>query len=171
MKNLLGPVGQLGYVVEDLEKAAWLWVEKMGVGPWTVIPHVTLDYFNYLGESSDVEMGIAMAFTGSMQIELIQQHNRAPSMYRDFINECGEGIQHVCFYPRDYDAALESLIRKGMNVRQDGAIRGMRFAYLEGTDGNVLEIGDIPENVRLRRQDDIASAACWNGSDPVRVFE
>ena len=171
MKNLLGPVGQLGYVVEDLEKAAWLWVEKMGVGPWAVIPHVTLDYFNYLGESSDVEMGIAMAFTGSMQIELIQQHNRAPSMYRDFINECGEGIQHVCFYPRDYDAALGSLIRKGMNVRQDGSIRGMRFAYLEGTDGNVLEIGDIPEKVRLRRQDDIASAACWDGSDPVRVFE
>ena len=95
MSDLLGPVGQLGYVVEDLEKAAWSWVEKTGVGPWTVIPHVTLDYFNYLGEPSEVEMGIAMAFTGSMQIELIQQHNDAPSMYRDFINECGEGIQHV----------------------------------------------------------------------------
>ena len=49
MSDLLGPVGQLGYVVEDLEKAAWSWVEKAGVGPWTVIPHVTLDYFNYLG--------------------------------------------------------------------------------------------------------------------------
>ena len=48
---------------------------------------------------------------------------------------------------------------------------GMRFAYLEGLDGNVLELGDIPEKVRLRRQDDIASAACWDGSDPVRVFE
>ena len=46
----------------------------------------------------------------------------------------------------------------------------MRFAYLEGLDGNVLELGDIPEKVRLRRQDDIASAACWDGSDPVRVF-
>ena len=56
MSDLLGPVGQLGYVVEDLEKAAWSWVEKAGVGPWTVIPHVTLDYFNYLGEPSEVEM-------------------------------------------------------------------------------------------------------------------
>ena len=53
-----------------------------------------------------------MAFTGSMQIELIQQHNDAPSMYQDFINECGEGIQHVCFYPKDYDSALESLTGK-----------------------------------------------------------
>ena len=111
-----------------------------------------------------------MAFTGSMQIELIQQHNDAPSMYQDFINECGEGIQHVCFYPQDYDSALESLTGTGMNVRQNGAIRGMRFAYLEGLDGNVLELGDIPEKVRLRRQDDIASAACWDGSDPVRIF-
>ena len=171
MNDLLGPVGQLGYVVEDLEKAAWSWVEKAGVGPWTVIPHITLDYFNYLGESSEVEMGIAIAFTGSMQIELIQQHNNAPSMYRDFINQCGEGIQHVCFYPEDYDEALKSLSVMGMNVSQDGAIRGMRFAYLEGMDGNVLEIGDISEKVRLRRQDDIESAACWDGSDPVRVFE
>ena len=170
MSDLLGPVGQLGYVVEDLEKAAWSWVEKAGVGPWTVIPHVTLDYFNYLGEPSEVEMGIAMAFTGSMQIELIQQHNDAPSMYQDFINDYGEGIQHVCFYPEDYDSALESLTGTGMNVRQNGAIRGMRFAYLEGLDGNVLELGDIPEKVRLRRQDDIANAACWDGSDPVRIF-
>ena len=38
-------------------------------------------------------------------------------------------------------------------------------------DGNVLELGDIPEKVRLRRQDDISSAACWDGSDPVRVFK
>mgnify|MGYP007000251745 len=43
MNALLGPIGQLGYVVEDLETAAWAWVEKAGVGPWTVIPHVTLD--------------------------------------------------------------------------------------------------------------------------------
>ena len=112
-----------------------------------------------------------MAFTGSMQIELIQQHNAAPSMYRDFMNECGEGIQHLCFYPEDYDSALESLTATGMSVRQDGAIRGMRFAYLEGMDGNVLELGDIPQKVRLRRQDNITSAACWDGSDPVRIFK
>ena len=170
MNALLGPIGQLGYVVEGLETAAWSWVEKAGVGPWTVIPHVTLDYFNYQGEPSEVEMGIAMAFTGSMQIELIQQHNKAPSMYQDFMNDFDEGIQHVCFYPEDYDSALTSLTEKGMKVGQDGAIRGMRFAYLEGMDGNILEIGDIPKSVRFRRQEDIASAANWDGSNPVRVF-
>ena len=58
----------------------------------------------------------------------------------------------------------------GNECSPNGAIRGMRFAYLEGLDGNVLELGDIPEKVRLRRQDDIASAACWDGSDPVRIF-
>ena len=57
-----------------------------------------------------------------------------------------------------------------MKVGQDGAIRGMRFAYLEGMDGNILEIGDIPKSVRFRRQEDIASAANWDGSNPVRVF-
>ena len=31
---------------------------------------------------------------------------------------------------------------------KNGAIRGMRFEYLEGFDGNVLELGDIPEKVR-----------------------
>ena len=74
------------------------------------------------------------------------------------------------FLPEGLRLSVGIIDWKGMNVRQDGAIRGMRFAYLEGLDGNVLELGDIPEKVRLRRQDDIASAACWDGSDPVRIF-
>ena len=171
MNDLLGPVGQLGYVVKDLEKAAWSWVEKTGVGPWTVFPQMTLDYFNYLGEPSEVEIGIAMAFTGSIQIELIQQHNEAPSMYRDFMNDRGEGIQHLCFYPEDYDSALASLTGNGMRVGQDGAIRGMRFSYLAGMDGNIIEMGAIPDKIRLRRQQGITSAVEWDGSNPVRIIE
>lgn len=132
---------------------------------------MTLDYFNYLGEPSEVEIGIAMAFTGSIQIELIQQHNEAPSMYRDFMIDRGEGIQHLCFYPEDYDSALASLTGNGMRVGQDGAIRGMRFSYLEGMDGNIIEIGDIPDKIRLRRQQGITSAVEWDGSKPVRIIE
>ena len=70
MENDLGPVGQLGYVVNDLETAAWDWFQRTGIGPWTVIPHVTLDYFNYQGETSDVEMGIAMAFSVLCRLNL-----------------------------------------------------------------------------------------------------
>ena len=170
MENDLGPVGQLGYVVNNLETAAWDWFEKTGIGPWTVIPHVTLDYFNYRGESSNVEMGIAMAFSGSMQIELIQQHNDAPSMYRDFLEVSGEGLQHVCFYPENYDAALGFLLNQGMESIQDGAIRGMRFAYLAEDSGQVIEVGDIPDSVRENREKNIVATQKWDGTNPVQVY-
>ena len=170
MENDLGPVGQLGYVVNDLETAAWDWFQRTGIGPWTVIPHVALDYFNYRGKPSPVEMGIAMAFSGSMQIELIQQHNDAPSMYRDFLEVSGEGLQHVCFYPKNYDSALEFLGEKGMENIQDGAIRGMRFAYLAEDSGQVLEVGDIPDSVRANREKNIVATQKWDGTNPVRVY-
>ena len=45
------------------------WGDKTGIGPWYVAEHVPLDYFRHRGTQSDVEIGIATAFTGSLEIE------------------------------------------------------------------------------------------------------
>lgn len=94
--TLFGPVGQIGYVVEDLEASARRWFEATGIGPWTVMPSVPLDHFTYNGEPSSVDIGIAVAYTGGVQIELIVQNNDVPSMYRELSDTYGFGVQHVC---------------------------------------------------------------------------
>ena len=71
MQKNLGPLGQIGYVVSDLKEAAMEWVDKTGIGPWYIAEHVPLDYFRHRGIQSEIEIGIATAFTGSLEIELI----------------------------------------------------------------------------------------------------
>lgn len=168
MQNVFGPVGQIGYVVNDLEAAVESWGATTGIGPWRMLENLTLDEFEYEGEPSPVEMSIALAYSGGVQIELIQQHNDAPSMYRELLDTYGEGAQHICFYPEDYDAAMAYAAEQGMTVGQHGQLWGIRFAYLRGSDGRVLELGDIGAEVRAGREAGIAEAAAWDGSDPVR---
>ncbi len=169
--EMFGPVGQIGYVVDDLEAAAKQWAETTGIGPWRVLPHVPLDHFTYEDAASPVDIGIALAYSGDVQIELIAQYNDAPSMYRDLRDSYGEGVQHICFYPDDYDAAMAAAIASGMTVGQQGALWGIRFAYLRGEGGRVIELADLSERSRTGRASAIAEASAWDGTDPVRVSD
>ncbi len=68
MSRIFGPVRQNGYVVRDIDAAMRHWVETLGVGPWFYIDRVQCDYFRYRGEASPVEMSIALANSGDLQI-------------------------------------------------------------------------------------------------------
>ena len=104
MSRIFGPVRQNGYVVRDIEKAMTHWVEVMGVGPWYYIDRVQTDWFRHRGVDSAVEMSIALANSGDLQIELIQQRNDAPSMYKEFLEAGYEGLQHLAFWSKNYQA-------------------------------------------------------------------
>ena len=77
MSRIFGKVCQNGYVVRDIEAAMKHWIEVMGVGPWFYIEDVKTDWFKHRGIDSDVKMSIALANSGDLQIELIQQRNDA----------------------------------------------------------------------------------------------
>jgi len=170
LRDLWGPIGQIGYMVHDLESACQKWTDTVGVGPWRMVEHAPFDNFRYNDEPSDVDAGIALAFSGGVQIELIQQHNDSPSMYRELLDTYGEGAQHVCFYPQDYDAAVAAAADAGMRIGQEGDIWGVHFAYLRGDAGRVIELAQLPESMRTGRNRGIAEAAAWDGSDPIRSF-
>ena len=53
-----------------------------------------------------MEMSVALANSGDLQIELIQQRNDAPSMYKEFLDSGREGLQHMSYWTRDYQAPL-----------------------------------------------------------------
>ena len=105
MSRVFGDLRQLGYVVRDIEAAMTYWIEVNGVGPFFYIERVPLASFTYRGRPSMPEMSIALAFSGSAQVELIQQRNDAPSMYKDYLDAGQEGLQHVAYWPDEYEAA------------------------------------------------------------------
>ena len=94
MSRLFGPMRQVGIVVRDIEKAMRHWVEVCGIGPWFYAEQLPLTEFRYKGRVYDLKMSVALANSGDVQLELIQQRCDSPSLYRDFLAGGHEGMQH-----------------------------------------------------------------------------
>ena len=172
MSLIFGKVRQNGYVVRDIEAALRFWTETLGVGPFFYIERVKMDWFRYRGADSPVELSIALANSGDLQIELIQQRNDAPSMYLDFLSEHGEGLQHMSYWTQDYQGLHDKALAAGFRVGHEGQIGGPqgRFAYFEtsGHAGSVIEISDISGGKGKFFEHIRNTAETWDGADPVR---
>jgi hypothetical protein len=172
MRRFFGKVCQNGYVVRDIEAALTHWTEVLGVGPFYYIERVECDWFTYKGEPSPVEMSIALANTGDLQIELIQQRNDAPSMYMDFLNAGREGLQHMSYWTTEFQADYDRAVAAGYKVGHEGQIGGPqgRFVYFdtETHPGTVIEMSDI-SGAKGKFFEHIRNAAAnWDGSNPIR---
>ena len=174
MSRIFGEPRQNGYVVRDIEAAMRHWSEVLGVGPWFYFERVPIEDFRYRGEPSPLEVSIALANAGALQIELIQPRNEAPSMYRDFLAAGREGLQHVAFWTERFDDDLARLRALGHEIGQSGAIGANgRFVYFltEAHPGTVVELSEI-SGPKGRFFDHIRHAArTWDGSHPIRRMQ
>jgi len=175
MSRYFGAVTQNGYVVRDLRAAMDHWINVMGVGPWFYIERVKTDYFRHRGKDSNVEMNIALANSGDLQIELIQQMNDAPSMYKEFLDAGHEGLQHMSYWTTEYQTVYDRALSLGFKVGHEGQIGGDkgRFCYFDTQShpGTVIEISDISGN-KGRFFEHIKKAAIgWDGSEPIRIVK
>ena len=100
MSRIFGAIIQNGYVVHDIQAAMRHWIEVLGVGPWFYVERLLVPDFTYKGQPSPVHISLALANSGPLQVELIQQRNDAPSLYRDFLNAGHEGLQHIGYGTR-----------------------------------------------------------------------
>ena len=173
MSVFFGEIRQLGYVVPDIEAAMDYWSRVLGVGPFFYAERVPVVNFTYRGAPSSPVTSVALANSGAVQVELIQQRNDAPTMYRDFVQAKGSGLQHVAYWTQNFDADMERLSARGFKVGMGGEVgaRG-RFVYFETEyhPGAVIELSEV-EGPKGRMFDLIRNAATgWDGSDPVRPF-
>src|SRR6476660_4683981 len=105
MSRLFGNMRQVGIVVRDIEAAMRHWVEVCGVGPWFYTDRLLVTGFTYADQRyDDVHISIALANSGDVQLELIQQRCNTPTMYRDFLAAGHERMQHWSSWPQNYDA-------------------------------------------------------------------
>lgn len=172
MSRIFGSIAQNGYVVRDLDRALEHWVTVLGVGPWFLFEGIEVEDFRYRGELSPLRMNVALANSGDLQIELIQQLGDAPSMYRDFLEAGHEGLQHLGFWSSDYDALYERARSSGYVVGHEGRIGGPggRFAYLltEAHPGTVVEISDLSRPKKTLFDFIRKSSEGWDGKKPIR---
>ena len=167
----LGPIWQLGYVVLDIDAALEHWLAA-GVGPWYVFDPLRVERFCYRGGPSIVpDIAVALAYSGSIQVELIQQRDDAPTLYRDFLAASGEGLQHLGYRPADYDATLAAATAAGWEVAHEGSGSGTRFVYLDAAShpGSVTELVDLDPRTDSFFTHMATEAATWDHTTrPVR---
>lgn len=173
MSRFFGQVRQLGYVVHDIQKEMRHWSEVLGVGPWYYADRVPVKNFRYKGDPSPIQTSVALANSGPLQIELIQQRNDAPSMYKDFLDAGRTGLQHLAYWTESFEADLARLQAQGLVVGMSGEVgeKG-RYVYFETEThpGTVIELSEVagPKG-RLFKMIREASVG-WDGHDPVRPF-
>jgi catechol 2,3-dioxygenase-like lactoylglutathione lyase family enzyme len=133
---------QVGYIVRDIEATKRKYAEFFGVDvPETVDgtegpAKFSVTQTTYKGKKNP-EINAKLAFFevgGVMAIELIEP-NETPSLWRDWLEEHGEGIQHIAFVVDSIDETIPRCEAFGMNVLQTGnfAAGDGRYAYMDAT--------------------------------------
>ncbi len=168
MSRIFGPIDQICWLVPDIQTSMKHWAETLGVGPWFCTGPLRPEGFEYQGRPSDAEISIAIAYSGRLQIELIEQHNDAPSMYQDAI-DAGRvpGQHHVGFFRRDYEERLEQALAAGYRIGQKGCIRGTtRFTYFtnDRDPGTIVELIDLTDPTEAAMVAMHQASLDWDGS-------
>jgi hypothetical protein len=170
----LGPIAQLGYVVDDISAAMEHWIQALYVGPFFFLPSPPLHDLVYRGQPTAARIAVAITYSGDLQVELIQPLDDLPSPYRDFRGAFGTGLHHIAHFTSEYDAAMRaySALGRAPYFEGRGLTTDQRFSYFDspshgGTVNEVVEtsgFGGFFEHMR-------AESARWDGSDPIRTIE
>ncbi len=166
----LGPIMQIAYVVADLDAAISHWAGKLAVGPWAVQRHVNYKLSHYRGVATPADISVAFAYSGDVNIELVQQHNDAPSVFHDFVSRHGNGLQHVGVLSDDLETDTLRLADQGIAlvhrlINPNGV--ETRFFDTEFHPGALLELigrSDLTDAgfAQLR-----GAAQAWDGKEAI----
>jgi len=165
----LPELGQMGYVVPDIHKAIAYYKDALGISPWILLderPEPCIEQ----GKKIHPLLRIALAYSGSVQIELIQVAE-GETLHLNHVKEAKEEVHHLGYMVQDLNKRLDACHKMGIDVLQRGTIKDtgltVDYAYLDTVKraGIILEfiqwrLGPI----RLPINRFVFKVACWAGS-------
>ncbi|MDO9546056.1 MAG: VOC family protein [Pelolinea sp.] len=145
-------ISQIGVIVKDLDQAVENYWNVFGIGPWHFYTYEKpfVKHMTYLGKDADYSMRLALSYFGPMRIELIEI-KEGNSIYRDFVNQKGYGIQHLGILVEDMQSSIREAEVMGIKVIQDGSGFGLNedghYAYLDTQEdyGITFELIERPK--------------------------
>lgn len=168
--NTLKPI-QIAYHVPDPERAAHECARDFGWGPFFLFEHIALSRCMYRGAPAVFDHSSAYGQAGDLMIELITQHDDAPSVLRDLFARDAVGVHHIAhFVPNLHDALNEARATGGEIALDACTATGTHFAMLDTSRrlGHMSELyeaaGDLLKFYRYVRR----AAQGWDGADPLR---
>jgi len=167
----IGEIMQLSFVPADVPAALKFWTETMGAGPFVAFDHVQSESCHYKGTPSAIDFNIYIGYWGDMQIEIVEQQNDAPSIYKDWRDAGMEGLNHVCIVTDDIAKSRAIFAERGGKILQELKLPGGGEAFYADTGGGPGTIVEVllPAPGLLEAFAYIKSLGIgWDGSDPVR---
>jgi methylmalonyl-CoA/ethylmalonyl-CoA epimerase len=124
----LPDVGQIGVVVEDLDRTIAFYESAFGLGPFDVREVGAPNVWDR-GEEKPIKARLGFATIGPNELELIQILE-GDSFHLEFLRKHGEGLHHLGFFVKDFGAKLEQAKAMGFEVLQMDPFR-QAYAYLD----------------------------------------
>jgi hypothetical protein len=163
---LVTDLTQVCVVVRDLEATMKSFVELAGIGPWAVYDFAPPDVadIRLRGEPVEATSRIAIAWSGAQMWEIIQPVT-GRSIFQEFLDENGEGVQHVLVKHagREFDDVVAHFEGRGCPAMMTCVFRGTRFAFLDtrGPLKMILEVFERPPHAVERAGRPVSEPSSW----------
>lgn len=130
-------ISQVAMVVHDLDEAMKTYHETLGWGPWKIYELGPPEMHSMTLHGQPVEFSMLVAqceVPPGVVIELVQPLD-GPSVYKEWLDVHGEGIQHIACRTttqREADELNGQLAERGIDALMTGRIgQTIEFSYLD----------------------------------------
>ena len=162
---------QNAYYVADLDLAITRFHNLWGLGPFFVRRHIALETVTYRGSASELDISAAYTQSGDIMVELVTQHNDAPSIFRDRFAAHESGFHHVALDFGDHDTRVADFNEKGYeSVTSFKTSEGRGATYLDTFEllGHATEIYIVNDSLKQLYSEVRLASETWDGQELVR---
>jgi hypothetical protein len=103
-----------GFVVRDLDAVSSVYGRMLGIDRWR-ISEFEMSSIPWADRPSDARLRIAFGRAARLTFEFIQVLS-GHSVHSDFLEQHGEGVQHIGFWCPDVRAAVTDAVAEGASV-------------------------------------------------------
>jgi Glyoxalase/Bleomycin resistance protein/Dioxygenase superfamily len=168
-----GGIIQIAYSVPDIEEGMRHYSELLHVGPWFLIGPFVPPKGVYRGAPTKARFSLALAYSGQLMVELIQQHGDEPSVFQETLKARGaHGFHHWAVGARDFEKTAAHYRSLGyQEAFSDTAPEplGCRVIYFDtGRElPGMLEVIEINAAAEEAFHKIYQAAQEWNGKDHI----
>jgi NADPH2:quinone reductase len=138
----LGPVKQISYTTDNVDRLVEFWETQVGIGPWSIFRGLTLT-MEYEGRQIAMPVNVGLTVHGGVLIELMQVLGNGPSPFHDTLNRPIIGLQRLAAASDDIESDTRQAVERGMELYASGKdATGQRYVYFRSAaaPGVILEL-------------------------------